>query len=451
MEDERSMSPEEKPSAQAPNDTPVENPPPGILRWTVLLLVSLALFGNYYAYDSIGPVADHLQRLLGYTDTQIGTLNAIYSFPNIVMVLIGGVVVDRFGSRQATLLFALICLLGTVVTAVSPSFHVMALGRLLFGLGAESMIVAVTVILGQWFVGRQLGFAFGLNLSIARAGSYAADMSPTVAGPLYDAGWQPPLWLAAALMGTAVIATLAYFAVDRDAERRYDLARPEPPDRIVWSHLLRFDRSFWYVVGLCVTFYSVIFPFRSTFAIKYFQHAHGLSLADAGAMNSYVFLAAIFATPAFGLLADRVGHRSLLMAGGTFLLFITFPLLAHTRGDLWVSTVFLGIAFSLVPAVIWPVVPYLVSANRLGTAYGLMTMLQNIGLTIINLGAGWLNDANGAGADNPSGYVPMLWMFGILSLFGFVFAAALLRRERGPEGHRLEWPRPRSKLIDAAF
>jgi hypothetical protein len=79
-----------------------------------------------------------------------------------------------------------------------------------------------------------------------------------------------------------------------------------------------------------------------------------------------------------------------------------------------------------------------------------MTMLQNIGLTVINLAAGWLNDANGAGADNPSGYTPMLTLFAVLSLFGFLFAAALRKRETGPEGHHLERPRPRSKLIDAA-
>lgn len=426
------------------------NAPPALVRWSVLTLVSLAMFGNYYAYDAIAPLADHLQRLLGYTDTQIGTLNAIYSFPNIVMVLVGGVIVDRIGTRKATLLFTAICLAGTVVTAISPSFPVMAFGRLLFGLGAESMIVAVTVIIGQWFVGRQLGLAFGLNLSIARAGSYGADMSPTVAAPLYEAGWQPPLWLAAGMMATALVAIVVYYALERRAERRYDLARPAPPDRIVWSDLVRFDRSFWYIVGLCVTFYAVIFPFRSTFAIKYFQHAHDLPLDVAGQMNSYVFLAAIFATPIFGLLADKIGHRALLMAGGSFLLFLTFPLLAYTQADLWVSTAMLGVAFSLVPAVLWPAVPYLVSANRLGTAYGLMTMLQNIGLFSFNLAAGWLNDRAGAGPENPDGYLPMLWMFGLLSLFGFLFAAALRKREMGPDGHHLERPKPRSKLIDAA-
>ena len=270
-------------------------------RWAVLTAISVAMFGNYYAYDSIGPVADSLQRILGYTDTQIGTLNAIYSFPNIVMVLVGGVIVDRYGAARATLAFAAIQGIGALVTALSPLFPVMAAGRLIFGLGAESMIVAITVAIGQWFVGRQLGFAFGLNLSFARLGSYGADMSTTWFKPLYDRGWQPPLWLATGFAATCVAGAAVYYLLDRSARARFTLSEASQADRIVWSDLWRFDRSYWYIVGLCVTFYSVIFPFRSTFAIKYFQHAHGLSLQEAGSMNAYVFLAAIFATPTFGL------------------------------------------------------------------------------------------------------------------------------------------------------
>ena len=155
-------------------------------------------------------------------------------------------------------------------------------------------------------------------------------------------------------------------------------------------------------------------------------------------MNAYVFLAAIFATPAFGLMADRMGGRAALMALGSFLLFIAFPILAYTHLSLWVATALIGVAFSLVPAVLWPAVPYLVTPERLGTAYGLMTMLQNIGLTLANLAAGALNDRAGAGPDNPGGYLPMLWMFMLLSLFGFVFAYLLRRRETSAEGHGLE-------------
>ena len=408
---------------------------PPSTRWLVLLFTSLAMFGNYYVYDSIAPLSDILQSQLGFTSTQVGLLQAIYSAPNIVMVLIGGVLVDRFGPRQATAGFTAICLIGALLSAVSGTFWIMALGRLIFGLGGESMIVAVTAVLGHWFRGRQLGFAFGVNLAIARAGSYAADLSPTWAGWAYDSGWRAPLLIA---LGFAVIsfgAAAAYWAIEASAARRYALPQSRAAETFVWSDLVRFDRSYWYIVGLCVTFYSVIFPFRSTFAIEYFQNAQGLSLEQAGQMNGHVFLAAIFATPLFGLIVDRLGRRSIAMFFGSLLLLAVFPILLYTDWDLWVSTVMIGIAFSLVPAVLWASVPYLVDSHRLGTALGLMTMLQNVGLTVVNVAAGWLNDWAGAGAANPAGYRPMLLLFTALSVAGLIFSLLLRRREAGPHGH----------------
>ena len=98
----------------------------------------------------------------------------------------------------------------------------------------------------------------------------------------------------------------------------------------------------------------------------------------------------------------------------------------------------IGIAFSLVPAVLWPAVPYLVTPNRLGTAYGLMTMVQNIGLDGDQSRRRRAERRNGASAANPAATLPMLWMFMFLSLFGFVFAYALRVRETSPQGHGLE-------------
>ena len=170
------------------------------------------------------------------------------------------------------------------------------------------------------------------------------------------------------------------------AAQRFDLSRPSPTDRIVWSDLWRFDRSYWYMVGLCVTFYSVILPFRSTFAIKYFQHAHGLTLQQAGSINAYVFLAAIFATPAFGWMVDASATARLHDAR------LVSPLRGVSDSRVHESEPVDHDGddrhrVSLVPAVLWPAVPYVVPPT-LGTAYGLMTMLQNIGLMVVNLLAG---------------------------------------------------------------
>jgi MFS family permease len=241
----------------------------------------------------------------GFSDTQIGTLNAVYSPPNVVMVLIGGMLVDRIGASRSIALFAFVCALGSLLTAVASSFGAMVVGRLVFGLGAESLIVGVTTALGHWFGGKRLGLMLGLNLSIARGGSYAADLSPTWARSVYASGVRSALLLAAGFALVSLVAAVAAFLLDRARSERPASTTSSEAPRFAWSDALRFDRSYWYLVGLCVAIYSVLFPFRSTFAIEYYQHAHGLTREAAGALNGWVFLAAIVATPLFGWLFDR--------------------------------------------------------------------------------------------------------------------------------------------------
>src|SRR5450756_1732619 len=84
-------------------------------------------------------------------------------------------------------------------------------------------------------------------------------------------------------------------------------------------------------------------------------------------------------TPAFGAVVDRVGRRSLFMMVGSVLLIPVYLIMAYTSISLYVPMALMGIAFSMIPAVMWPSVAYVVGEEKLGTAYGLMTMIQNIG------------------------------------------------------------------------
>jgi hypothetical protein len=113
-------------------------------------------------------------------------------------------------------------------------------------------------------------------------------------------------------------------------------------------------------------------------------------------------------------------------------------MMAYTAVPLLVPMAMMGVAFSLIPAVMWPAVAYLVDQPRLGTAYGLMTMIQNIGLAGFNFAIGWANDYAAASAQNPGGYALGMWIFSILGFVGFLFAWLLRRAETGPDARGLE-------------
>ncbi len=443
--------------AETVSRAPSARPQPSRLyRWVVLVFVSLAMFGNYYFYDALSPLADILQRQLHFSDKQIGLLNSFYSIAPIATVLIGGIIIDRIGTRKATLLFGIICMIGALITAATGHFFVMAAGRFIFGMGAESLIVSVTTALAKWFRGKELSFAFSVNLVIARFGTFLAQNSPSWAPTAY-AGWQKPWWIGCGFVTLCVIGPILYWLLESRAERRYELGQGGQIDKVVFADIKDFGLSYWYVVAICVVFYSAIFPFE-TFGVKFFQHAHRMPLDDAGTLLSVLTAVTMVGSLVFGYMADRVGKRSLLMMVGSAVLIPVFLIMGYVHSsDLvrlylpwpWSATftapvplvaamAMMGIAFSLVPAVIWPSVAYIVDQKALGTALGLMTMIENIGMASFNWILGAANDHAHAGPENPSGYNPMLLILTSLGFVAMIFALLLRQRETGPHGHGLE-------------
>lgn len=437
------------PYAQAlPRPTPSQ-------RWLALLFVSLAMFGNYYIYDALGPVIDLLREQLDFSYRQIGLLSTAYNVAALLVLLAGGYIIDRFGTRTAIFVFAVICLLAAALTAATPHFELILAGRFLLGLGAEPLIVAATTVLAKWFKGKELSFAFGINLSISRLGSASADWSTSFASPLY-ADWQGPLWLATGVAAISVTAAALYWVLERRTEGRIDLGVPPEHEKLEFKGLYSFSRSYWYIVALCVVFYSTVFPFR-TFAIDYFQQAHGLDRETAGLLSSMLPMAAIIATPLFGLWVDRVGRRSLFMAVGSLVMLPLFLMVTYLPAGPLVSLVpfvggpqvpltllvvilLLGGVFSLIPAVMWPCVAYIVDGRRLGSAYALMTFCQQAGWALVPLIVGALNDFGRAGPENPGGYAPGMWFYTTLAALGLFFSYKLWRTETGPDSHGLETP-----------
>ena len=155
-------------------------------------------------------------------------------------------------------------------------------------------------------------------------------------------------------------------------------------------------------------------------------------------MNSILPISAMIATPLFGLLADKIGRRALLMAVASVVLLPVYLMMVYTDISLYVPIAMMGISFSLIPAVMWPSVAYIVDERKLGTAYSVMTLIQQIGVALFNWMIGIANDTAGASMQNPEGYIPGMWIFSILGFLGLFFALMLRRQETSPQGHGLE-------------
>ncbi len=398
------------------------------LRWLVLVMMGLVVFGVYYAYDSVVPIADYIISELGVTRAQYGLLFSYYSLPNLLMVLLGGILLDRVGIRKAGIFFVTLCVVGILITALggSKSFQFMLWGRLIYGIGAESLSVTQIKVLSKWFRGKEFAFAMGLYITLVRLGNFA---SLNLGTPLqsWSGNWRLALWVACGAIVMSFIVFSLYSRLDKAKEASFRERGAEvTTDKFVFREVFKFKRSYWFVNMLCVTFYSGVLPFVA-FSKIFLQSKYDFSSGQAAFYGSLIFVSTMICTPLFGLFVDKMGKRATIMIMGSVIIVPVYLALGLTDMHPALPIIGIGVAFSLVPAALWSSVPILVDQHRFGTAFGLITIIQNFGLTVVPWLAGKLTDS--AGGD----YTNSMLLFAFLGFIGLIFSIALIVSEKkGP-------------------
>lgn len=395
-------------------------------RWAILLLIAFVQAANYYFYDAISPLKRMLEDNFNITSANYGLFVSAYSIPNtiLLMAILGGLILDRLGIRRTGFLFVGLMAAGGLVTAYgaseyfsgggfmygffnsfwtnhSPELKMMLVGRFIFGLGAETSIVVVSKVIVKWFKGKELALAFGVKIGLARAGSalalfYSAEIAENASH------WTLAIWFAAILLLVALLAFLVYTIFDTRIDRQLNeklQGKSAEQFNIADLKRLLLNKSFIYVTLLCVTFYSAVFPFQS-FSPDFLFNKFGLSTTDSGKIASILYWVTMFATPFFGFIVDKYGKSATFMIFGSILLSFIHVAFALTYINPVIPLVLLGLAIALVPAAMWPSVAKIVDEKRIGTAYGAMFSIQNLGLALFPFLAGIIIDGTNRNAED---------------------------------------------------
>jgi len=437
-----------------------------VARWSAIFFISILMFASYYFYDIFSSIKDTLQNQTGMSNADYGKMYGAYSFTNAVllMALFGGMILDKWGIRKTGIIFISFVFIGTFLTAYgatssfqngglgyawfssflpsyTPELKMMILGRVLFGLGAETFYVVINKVIAKWFKGKELALAFALSLALGRFGTAAAlSLSPRLLpnmqfGPIDTAAWFGVMLIIIALIGFVV-----YLIYDVRFDKRQAEDGVEPEAEFNAKELLKLfkNKSFIYITLLCILFYAAVFPFLG-FAPDFLHNKFGFSLQTSGDLTSILPYGTILFTPIFGWWCDHKGKSASLMILGSLLLIIVHLTFSLTMLTPYIPLFFLGVAFSLVPAAMWPSVAKIVPDHQLGTAYGFMFTIQNFGMMGVPVLMGMTLDMNNKGVAEgaPLDYTYTILMLSALGILGVVFAF-LLKREDKTSGHGLE-------------
>ena len=425
------------------------------LKWIILLLVGFILFTNYYFYDAFSPLFSLLRSEFGFTNTQYGFFSSAYSIPNtfLAMAVIGGIILDRFGVRPTGFMFISFMTFGALLTAYgasdiyraggfgyatlsnifpqySPELKMMLIGRFFYGLGAETSIVVISKVLVKWFKGKDLALAFGLKVGFGRLGTFLAFRGqPSIST---EHGFNIAIWFAAMLVLIGLLVFMFYMIfdikLDKQIVKKSELSEK---NKFQFSDVLGLfsNRAYIYIALLCLAFYSAVFPFNQ-FAPDFFLNKFGVSLEVSGKMASWMPAATAIMTPIIGMFIDRIGKGVTVMIYGSIILIVVHLSFALTMFSPYILMILLGVAFSLVPASMWPTMVSMVKESQIGAAYGLMYSIQNLGLWGFPILAGLILDAANPGNPEVLNYKYTILMFAVLGLLGLFFAIMLKRTDK---------------------
>lgn len=343
---------------------------------------------------------------MGVTTGDCTSLYAWYSWPNVILCFFGGYLIDRvFGIRFGATLFTMFIFVGQLITALGAylnHFWIMQAGRFVFGIGGESLAVAQNTYAVSWFKGRELNMIFGFQLSFARVGSSASLMALF---PIYrwvsDNFYYPNhIRLAITMVFAAftclfsLVSALILGAMDKRAERLLQRQVTRTDEQIKFSDVKKFCLNFWILSAICVCFYMTIFPFVGL-ASLFFKHKYKITLDEANTINSSIYIMSAIISPIFGFFIDKTGRNVLWISIGTILATIAHALVAFTPTPPYVVSSMLGVGYSILASALWPMISLIIPEHQLGTAYGMMQAIQNLGLGVSAWVAGVVVDYKG--------------------------------------------------------
>jgi MFS family permease len=448
------------------------------MRWFVMILVSGLMFGTYWFQDFFSGLKTMMESQMGITSTQFGTLIGLTTIANVFgMIIVGGMILDKWGIRISGVLYGAVATVGAAVTALGASgffsddpssrLTVMIIGRILFGIGLEVTCVVVLRTIVKWFKGYELALAMAISMAFGRLGSaMGIALSPDIGGGVV----QPAITFAATLIGIGLILFIVYLMFDVKVDKQLKAKAEgveEEEEKFRFSDFVKLvtNKSFIFITLLCVAFYAAVFPFiqyAADLLVNKFGFTNSLpettpkiivfgsaALGNAmifiglfifgiafsavptniknktGKIISILIIAVLFVcflyilkdtlavwfkngpktasliplgtilfTPIFGGIVDRRGKAaSVMMLGALLLIFAHLSLSVFNIVALgYLGLLSLGIAFSLLPAAMWPSVSKIVAKNQLGTAYATMFTIQNYGLLAFFWGIGRVLD-----------------------------------------------------------
>ncbi|MGB7979040.1 MAG: MFS transporter [Chlamydiales bacterium] len=381
-------------------------------RWFIASLIFFVTLVNFIDRSAISFVIHPLKQEFHFTDTQFGMILSAFGLGYVLLTVLGGWFVDRWGARLVWPLAATAWSICVGLLGVATGFWGFIGLRFLLGVAEGPHFPAMTRSISNWLSPGERARALSLGL-------VAIPLSSVIGAPITsylvaDFGWRPMFFIIS-LAGVLWAAVWYYFFTDRPEDCKYvcpeekkyiaapsSLHAEKRKSLVNWRFILTHpaliaNNIAYFAFGYMLFFATLWLP-------GYFLSQHNLDLKSVGWYLTIPWLVGALFLKAGGILSDylyrKTGSgrfaRSHLIWVSQLLAAIFFVLLSYTH-TLGLSILFLSLAlgFGLMPQPAFFSINIDVAKDRSGTAQGVTSSCLSVAGVIAPMLTGWLIDFTG--------------------------------------------------------
>jgi len=392
-----------------------KKPPVGIratkIRWLALALACLTCLGDYFCLGLPQALQYNMMKKMKLEVLDFNVIYSFYSVPNTILPFFGGIIIDYLGIKMAYILFALFVVIGQTVITVGVynlDMTIILIGRVIFAIGGDSIIVAKSAMIAKWFMGKELSFALGAGLCIARLGS---SLSSFLSPKIYDTWGELylPYLLGIALSLISGFAVLGLNHIDKKADQAQQetAAELKEESRASFQDLKNFKLIYYLLVLSSVFLYGGLDGLTNNIN-DLMVRRFGFTPSTAGNIIPIIYVCPVIITPFFGTFADKKGKRALIILIASIIfsldhLGIAFLPNTTTHPNYAIAVCLLGVGlfYATYAAVFWPCIAIVVGQKLMGIGYGIAFSFENLMLAVLPLALGKIHDNT---LDTSSGY-----------------------------------------------
>ncbi|GAM18353.1 hypothetical protein SAMD00019534_015280, partial [Acytostelium subglobosum LB1] len=441
---------------------------------TVLFLIINIGFPLYLAYNTPTSMVKLLDTLYDMDAEQFSRLYSVYALPNLIMVFLGGILVDLFGANKCSIIFQSILFSSAILAALSSlntSYSMLLFSRVLLGIGGETLLVCVSTFIAQWFSSNEMPFVMGIESTWVQ---FASLLAFGALPSLREATSIPfTLWFVAFVALTALVLNIVFVVFqsklryNNDEQNNYnnleskveelgidddtlpetdpdafniqqmeviqlkddDVDENAPIDVSSMSSLQRVKHELWKAVSLikdipqkmwihaviCFFGYSAFYGL-DIIATDMIIEKYGYTDARAAMVMASETLCTGLMGPLFGYAIKRTEMRATIVGIGIIIMGVGIIILTLTTSTPfpWYVVIMSGFGYGMMNNGLMSSVPLIVEERIIGTSYGLVGTSYNVGIVLFPLILGVCRKTFG-------NYNFAMWILVLSSILALVF------------------------------